>query len=522
MLLFEENIAQLGKWHLKKFLQKNTDNRFKSIITGFLQTFIFQSSTIVTMLTIWFVGAGIIGLANALGVVVGANIGTTLTPWLITLFGFKFSAEVLALPIIGVWGIIILLSGHNAKAIQIAKFLIGFWLLFLGLEYMKDSVWTLAESISLTQYSHFSIRWYALIGAIITTIMQTSTGVIIIILTALNAGLITLDMALWLVIGANLGSSISTTVMWLLGTTSQQGAKRKVAISHLIFNVSTTLVVILLYPYLKNLVLLVLGSRSEDGLFILSGFHTLFNLILAIVWTPLLWALLRFLHKIFPPKKSDLQLAIHSVNTPLAEEMLAALEKDTRRMLQEVEEYNREVLYIDHYNAHETHKDYITIKEIEWELLNYIVKLNKGELTELQARRIHALNDVIMHAILSSKNLKDVQHHIINLKDESITNSIAGDSLLSFQDLMEKTSNHIDEINKHGEADGNIALLETALEVIEASDDEILETLSAKASDTDTDTRLLPEILKTNRYVLLSCQELVKGYMAYLGDGDEK
>lgn len=154
--------------------------------------------------------------------------------------------------------------------------------------------------------------------------------------------------------------------------------------------------------------------------------------------------------------------------------------------------------------------------------MNYIVKLNKGELTELQARRIHALNDVIMHAILSSKNLKDVQHHIINLKDESITNSIAGDSLLSFQDLMEKTSNHIDEINKHGEADGNIALLETALEVIEASDDEILETLSAKASDTDTDTRLLPEILKTNRYVLLSCQELVKGYMAYLGDGDEK
>lgn len=497
-------------------MQKNTNTRFKSVLTGILQTFIFQSSTIVTMLTIWFVGAWVIGLANALGVVIGANVWTTLTPWLITLFWFKFSAESLALPIIGVWGVVILFSWHNQKVTNIAKFIIGFWLLFLWLSYMKDSVWALAANISLAQYSHFSVWWYIFIGAIITTIMQTSTGVIIIILTALNAWLITLDMALWLVIGANLGSAISTTVMGLLGTTSQQSAKRKVAISHLIFNVTTTLLVTLLYPYLKELVLTVIGRHGEDNLFILSAFHTLFNIILAVLWIPLLWPVLQFLHKIFPQKKSDLQLAIHNVNTTLAEEMMVALEKDVMRMFQEVEEYNREVLYIDHYNAHEAQKDYIKIKEIEWELLNYIVKLNKWELTESQARRIHTLNDAILHAILSSKNLKDVQHHIINLKDESITTPLAADSLASFQDLMKKTSNHIDEIKKNGDVESNIAVLETAIEAVEASDDEILETLSEKASDNDVDTRLLPEILKTNRYVLLSCEELLKGYMAYL------
>lgn len=117
---------------------------------------------------------------------------------------------------------------------------------------------------------------------------------------------------------------------------------------------------------------------------------------------------------------------------------------------------------------------------------------------------------------MSSKNLKDVQHHIINLKDESITTPLAADSLASFQDLMKKTSNHIDEIKKNGDIESNIAVLETAIEAVEASDDEILETLSEKASDNDVDTRLLPEILKTNRYVLLSCEELLKGYMAYL------
>lgn len=468
------------------------------------------------MLTIWFVGAWIIGLANALGVVVGANIGTTLTPRLITLFWFKFDVEALALPIIGIGWLLIIFSGHNEKITNVAKFIIGFWLLFLGLSYMKDSVGAIANTISLEQFSHFSIWWYVLIGAIITTIMQTSTWVIIIILTALNAGLITLDMSLWLVIGANMGSAVSTTIMGLIWTSAQQSAKRKVAISHFIFNLSTTIIVTLFYPYLKEGLIRLLDNKSENNLFMLSAFHTLFNIILAVIWTPLLWVLLTVLHKIFPAKKSDLQLAIHSVNTSLAEEMISAIDKDVKRMLQEVEEYNREILYLDAFNAHETQRDYITIKEMEGELLNYIIKINKGELSENQAIRIHSLNDAIMHAILSSKDLKDVQHHIINLKDESISTPIAAESLYSFQELVKKTSNHIDEIKKGWEEESNIAILETAIEAIQASDDELLEMLSEKANDIDVDTHLLPEILKTNRYVYLSCEGLLKGHIAYL------
>ena len=153
---------------------------------------------------------------------------------------------------------------------------------------------------------------------------------------------------------------------------------------------------------------------------------------------------------------------------------------------------------------------------MEGELLNYIIKINKGELSENQAIRIHSLNDAIMHAILSSKDLKDVQHHIINLKDESISTPIAAESLYYFQELVKKTSNHIDEIKKSWEKESNIAILETAIEAIEASDDELLEMFSEKANDVDVDTHLLPEILKTNRYVYLSCEALLKGHIAYL------
>src|SRR5690606_16987513 len=102
MIVFEQTIEEMGKNTLKRILGKNTKTRLSSIITGIVQTCIFQSSTIVTMMTLGFVGAGIIGLSNALGVVIGANVGTTLTPWIISLLGFKLNIEAAALPIIGI------------------------------------------------------------------------------------------------------------------------------------------------------------------------------------------------------------------------------------------------------------------------------------------------------------------------------------------------------------------------------------------------------------------------------------
>ncbi len=109
MIVFEETINNLGKNSLKRILGKNTNTRVKSVITGIVETCIFQSSTIVTMMTLGFVGAGVIGLANALGVVIGANIGTTLTPWIVSLLGFKLNIEVIALPIVGVGALMTLI-----------------------------------------------------------------------------------------------------------------------------------------------------------------------------------------------------------------------------------------------------------------------------------------------------------------------------------------------------------------------------------------------------------------------------
>lgn len=518
MLVFEETISHLGKWFLKKVLEKNTNTRIKSVITGIVQTCIFQSSTIVTMMTLWFVGAGVIGLSNALWVVVWANIGTTLTPWLVTFFGFKVDIESFALPMIGIWWIATIIFAKSEKVMNVAKFLIGFGLLFLWLSYMKEAVDVIAQSVSLESYSHFSIWWYVLIGAIITTAMQTSTGATIITLTALNANLITLDMALGIVIWANLWSAISTTVIWLLSSSPTQIQKKKVALSHLIFNISTTIIVTLAYPWIKA-GLLHLVDDTNNNILILSMFHTTFNIILAVIWTPLLWVLLKVLAKLIPQKASELHLAIDHINTALPEEVLHALEKDTELLLGKVWQYNRHVMYLDHlpHYPQKTHEDYVTIKEIEERLLTYIVKLHKTWFTEEQAHKVHLFNDIIVQAITSSKYLKDIQHHIINIKDESISHTLIWDSLHFFQEMVEKTSQSIIAINTNDTVDNNTASLKLTIESLHSNDDHYLETLTTQRDEKEIAAINIAEIIRTNRYVLLSCEALLVGHIAYLG-----
>lgn len=514
MLVFEETISHLWKWFLKRVLEKNTNTRIKSIITWIIQTCIFQSSTIVTMMTLGFVGAWVIGLSNALWVVIWANIGTTLTPWLVTFFWFKVDIESFALPMIGVWWLATIIFSKSEKVMNVAKFLIGFGLLFLWLAYMKESVELIAQTVSLEQYSHYSIRWYVLIGTIITSIMQTSTWATIITLTALSAKIITLDMALWIVIWANLWSAITTTVIWLLSSSPTQVQKKKVALSHLIFNISTTIIVTLCYPWIKDL-LLRIDWGKWDNILILAMFHTTFNIILAVIWTPLLGSLLKVLHIIYPPKKSDLHLAIDNINTTLSEEVIHALEKDSILLLDKVQQYNRHVLYLDHipHYPQKTQEDYIVIKQIEDKLLKYIITY---WFSEDKSQKVHTLNEVVIQAITSSKYLKDIQNHIINLKDESVTHDIIAESMHFFQEMIEKTCDAIQNINTETTSESNIEALETTIELLHSNDDHYLENITVQWDDKTIESINISEIIKTNRYVLLSCEALLRWHIDYL------
>jgi len=152
---------------------------------------------------------------------------------------------------------------------------------------------------------------------------------------------------------------------------------------------------------------------------------------------------------------------------------------------------------------------YIHIKKIEDTLLPWIIRASTLNLSAQDAARKHALNDAILSAITSSKYLKDIQHHIIYLKDDSVTSNFAAKSLHTFQDMIQKTCTIIQDIDWKASVESRKEMLQTYIQTMHLANDEFLQSLGSELSTNDLSTLHIAEVIKTNRYVLLSCEELV-------------
>lgn len=271
-----------------------------------------------------------------------------------------------------------------------------------------------------------------------TTILQTSTGATIITLTALNSGIISVDMALGLIIGANMGSAITTTLVGFLSSTRTQNTKRQVAFGHFIFNVTLMVLVTLIYQPFKSFLYFLLGE-NPDPVILLALFHTLYNLLLTLIWAPLLKPLIRMLQRMFPLKQTDLHLTIEHINTTLPEEIINALHKDTISFVEKVIRYNRASLLLDGSAYRKRFALYDTIKQMEEKLLEFVVYYTRYEYTPQEAATLHSLHDAIVDAISSAKYIKDVSHHLENIKDNSLE-EVSGNAYALFQNMVQDTS----------------------------------------------------------------------------------
>ncbi len=170
------------------------------------------------------------------------------------------------------------------------------------------------------------------------------------------------------------------------------------------------------------------------------------------------------------------------------------------------------MLYIDHtpHSPQKSHEMYIHIKQIEEKLLPFIIHTSTLELQNIHANMLHLINDSILAAITSSKYLKDIQHHLINLKDESVGSELAARSLHFFQKILERTSGIIVEVKNVQDTQIIADILETEIKTLHIHDDEFLQSLSKDLQENDLNTLHISEIIKTNRYVLLSCEELLE------------
>lgn len=256
MKLMSEGLQKVAGDRLRNILAVMTNNRFMGTLTGIFVTALVQSSSATTVMVVSFVNAGLLTLAQSMAVIMGANVGTTVTAWIIALFGFKVNVSLFVLPLIGI--ALPFFMSDKGKRNSWGEFLIGFAFLFMGLDYLKDAVPDLKANpeifATLTQYTqmgYFSILIFMGIGAVLTMVVQASSATLAIALIMCSKGWISFDIAAAMILGGNIGTCITP----ILASVSGNVSAKRAAMGHFLFNcLGTIWTMILYYPFIRLII----------------------------------------------------------------------------------------------------------------------------------------------------------------------------------------------------------------------------------------------------------------------------
>ena len=435
MTLMSEGLQKAAGNGLRNILGAMTRNRFTGALTGFSITALIQSSSASTVMVVSFVSAGLMTLAQSVAVIMGANVGTTATAWIITLFGFKVDIGAFAVPLIALC-IPLLFSSHSRRK-SIGEIIFGFALLFIGLDWIEANVPDLKSSPEifgfLTQYAdmgYVSVLLFVAIGIIATMIIQSSSAAIAIVLIMCTKGWITFDLACAMILGSNIGTTI-TPIIASLG--ANLSAKRA-ALCHLMFNVLGTVWALVLFIPFTDLTVWVtdhLGQgdptqlynyiNKENGTdpvqiammagwasFGLSIFHTIFNLINLSVMIWMTEFYVKVVEKLMPSKRrgddefqltyiSSGRVAASELNMAQAEKEIGVYAKRVARMLDMAQDLVHTKEGSEDFNKlYSRLEKYEEISDrMEIEIANYLKRCAEGRLSNQGKQRIAAMLNII-------------------------------------------------------------------------------------------------------------------------------
>jgi len=295
MKVMSDALMNLAGKRMRSILATMTSNRFLGISTGFLITSIIQSSSATTLMVVSFSNAALLTLPESISVIMGANIGTTITAWLITILGFKVSMSSIALPLVGFGFLFTFSKKDNLK--NWGGFIIGFALLFIGLQFLKDAMPNINENPEILEFlkkytdlGFWSVLLFLLIGTVLTVVIQSSSATMALTLIMTAQGWIPFEMAAAMVLGENIGTTITANIAALVANFHGKRTAR----AHLIFNtVGVIWMLALFYPFLRMIDWLVVRSGSDSPFLnamaipvAISLFHTIFNVLntFLLVW----------------------------------------------------------------------------------------------------------------------------------------------------------------------------------------------------------------------------------------------
>ena len=326
MNLMSAGLQKAAGSKMRGMLTAMTSNPFKGVLTGLGITTVIQSSSATTVMTVGFVNAGLLTLSQAVGVIMGANIGTTVTAWLVSLLGFKADISLFAVPLMAV-GFILSLSKSDKRR-HISELIVGFSLLFLGLSLMKESVPDLKETPEVlafiqnwTSYGFGSVLIFLVFGTVLTLVLQSSSATMALTLIMVNMGWIPFEMGAAMVLGENIGTTITANIAAAVGNANA----RRAAMAHTLFNVFGVCWALALFrPFLMlvGTVITWLGlpnpmdivhsseiamtaDESMSTLYGVSMLHTLFNTFNTIILIWFVPVIVKIVERIIKDKKSD-------------------------------------------------------------------------------------------------------------------------------------------------------------------------------------------------------------------------
>lgn len=429
MYLIEESLKNLSGRKFKLFLQRTTKNRIGAVAGGAIVTGVLQSSSMVSLMVLAFVGAGVFTMRNAMSIILGANLGTTLDSWVVATLGFKVNIEVAAYPAVFVGGMLLILFG-NRKAIKyISYFLFGFGLLFIGLSFMKSAMEEQVKVFDFSQYADMSLAAFLLIGFIITSLVQSSSVTMALTLSALHAGVIGFAPAAALVLGSETGTSIKILVASIGGIAS----KKRVALGNFLFNVFLT---VLAFSLLKPILLLITDLLNiKDPLIGLVTFSTLINLGSIAIVLPFLGPFVKLLEKFFKNSDATATSFIRHADIEEPETALDLFRKETEYFIHNSILFNLTLFEIDvktlcehpdfrpinderKFFSKSPEEKYEFLKQLQGELQTFYLSLR----TKVQGEEYAQLNQLIssvrscMHSV---KSMKDVASNIDSLRRSS-------------------------------------------------------------------------------------------------------
>jgi phosphate:Na+ symporter len=407
MFMLEEALKALARRSFKKFLRKHTGNRIKAVLSGAMVTAVLQSSSMVSLLVMSFAGAGIIGLSNGIGIILGANLGTTFTGWLVSLIGFKLDIASFIMPFLAIGGLgIIFLKSERLS--NLSKFLMGFSFMFLGLSFMQDGFASFADQIDMGFMIGKPIVLFVIMGAALSASIQSSSAAMMIFLSSLATGIINLEQGFYLVIGGDLG----TTVTAIIATVNGNAIRKKVGWSQFAFNFITAIVAIIFMPLYIYLIEDVMNIK--DQLIGLVAFHSMFNLSGILLILPILPKFASLIDRLVKADSNTQSGFIHQVNPKESHAAVESLRKETVTFFKAAIHVNKVMLRIVPFSG--VSDDYYgNLKMYESEITNFSLAMQQAELNTEEAFVLNHLVAAVRNATLACKDMKDIRHNLDEL-----------------------------------------------------------------------------------------------------------